>query len=170
VNPKTGAKFGSPLANPAYPGDSVPYLNKTWDPAAFAAVPSEAATNVTLLRYAELLLIHAEAENEANGPTAKAYKSLNRVRSRAGLANLTAGLTQDQFRDSLYLDRELELVYEYQRWFDLIRQRDAAGNPVFVQKLQAAGKVNAVDRNRWFPIPQIEIDNNKLLEQNPLWK
>ena len=33
-----------------------------------------------------------------------------------------------------------------------------------------AGKVNAVDRNRWFPIPQIELDNNLLLEQNPLWK
>ena len=170
VNPKNGAKFGSPIANPAYPGDSIPYFNKTFDPAAFVSVPSEAATNVTLLRYAEVLLIHAEAENEANGPTAKAYKSLNRVRSRAGLPDLTPGLTQNQFRDSLYLDRELELVYEYQRWFDLIRQRDAAGSPVFVQKLHDAGKINAVDRNRWFPIPQIELDNNKLLEQNPLWK
>jgi hypothetical protein len=170
VNPKTGAKFGTPLANPAYPGDSIPYINKTFDPDAFVAVPSEAATNVTLIRYAEILLIHAEAENEANGPTAKAYKSLNRVRNRAGLPDLTPGLSRDQFRDALYLDRELELVYEYQRWFDLIRQRDAAGNPVFVQKLQAAGKVNAVDRNRWFPIPQIELDNNPLLEQHELWK
>ncbi len=170
VNPRTGAKFGSPIANPAYPGDSIPYFNKTYDPAAFVAVPAEAATNVTLLRYAELLLIHAEAENEANGPTDKAYKSLNRIRSRAGLNDLTPGLTQAQFRDSLYLDRELELVYEYQRWFDLIRQKDAAGNPVFVQKLHEAGKVNAVDRNRWFPIPQIELDNNPLLEQNDLWK
>ncbi len=170
VNPKTGAKFGTPIANAAYPGDSIPYINKAYDPSAFSAVPGEAATNVTLLRYAEILLIHAEAENEANGPTEKAYKSLNRIRNRAGLADLTAGLTQDQFRDSLYLDRELELVYEYQRWFDLIRQRDAAGNPSFVQKLHDAGKVNAVDRNRWFPIPQIELDNNPLLEQNPLWQ
>lgn len=170
VNPKTGAKFGTPLANPAYANDSVPYINKAFDPTAFAAVPSEAATNVPLLRYAELLLIHAEAENEANGPTAKAYKSYNRVRNRAGLANLTPGLSQSQFRDSLYLDRQLELFYEYQRWFDLIRERDAAGNPVFVQKLRDAGKINAVDRNRWFPIPQIELDNNPLLEQNDLWK
>jgi starch-binding outer membrane protein, SusD/RagB family len=170
VNPKNGAKFGTPLANPAVPEDSVPYFNKTYDPSAFVAVPAEASTNVTLLRYAELLLIHAEAENEVNGPTDKAYKSINRVRSRAGLADLTAGLTQDQFRDSLYLERELELVYEYQRWFDLIREKDAAGNPVFVQKLHDAGKINAVDRNRWFPIPQIELDNNPLLEQHPLWK
>lgn len=170
VNPRTNAKFGTPIANAAYPGDSIPYFNKTYDPDAFVSVPSEAATNVTLLRYAELLLIHAEAENEANGPTDKAYKSLNRVRNRAGLNDLTPGLSQAQFRDSLYLDRELELVYEYQRWFDLIRQRDAAGNPVFVQKLHDAGKVNAVDRNRWFPIPQIELDNNPLLEQHPLWK
>ncbi len=170
VNPETGAKFGTPLSNAAYPGDSVPYFNKTHDPDAFVATPSEAATNVTLLRYAELLLIHAEAENEANGPTEKAYKSLNRVRGRAGLEALTPGLSQSQFRDSVYLERELELVYEYQRWFDLIRQRDEGGNPVFVQKLHAAGKVNAVDRNRWFPIPQIELDNNPLLEQNELWK
>lgn len=170
VNPGTGAKYGTPISNSAYPGDSTPYLNKAYDPDAFVAVPSEAATNVTLLRYAELLLIHAEAENEANGPTAKAYKSLNRIRNRAGLDDLTQGLTQSQFRDSLYLDRELELVYEYQRWFDLIRQQDAAGNPIFVQKLHDAGKTNAVDRNRWFPIPQIELDNNPLLEQNDLWK
>lgn len=170
VNPRTGAKFGTPITNPAYPGDSIPYINKAYDPTAFVAVPSEAATNVTLLRYAEALLIHAEAENEANGPTDKAYKSLNRVRNRAGLANLTPGLSQAQFRDSLYVDRELELVYEYQRWFDLIREKNAAGNPLFVEKLHAAGKVNAVDRNRWFPIPQIEIDNNPLLKQNPLWE
>lgn len=170
VNPKNNAKFGTPIDNPAFPGDSIPYFNKTHDPAAFVAVPGEAATNVTLLRYAELLLIHAEAENEANGPTDKAYKSLNRVRNRAGLPDLTQGLTKEQFRDSVYLDRELELVYEYQRWFDLIRQKDAAGNPSFVQKLHDAGKTNAVDRNRWFPIPQIELDNNPLLEQNPLWK
>ena len=86
------------------------------------------------------------------------------------MPDLTEGLSQAQFHDSLYLDRELELVYEYQRWFDLIRQRDAAGNPVFVQKLIDAGKVNAKDRNRWFPIPQIEIDNNPKLEQNERWK
>jgi len=169
VNPKNGAKFGTPIANPAYPGDSIPYFNKAYDPDAFVAVPSEAATNVTLLRYAEILLIHAEAENEANGPTTKAYKSINRVGARAGLPNLTIGLSQDQFRDSVYLDRQLELVYEYQRWFDLIRQRDASNQSVFVKKLQDAGKVNAVDRNRLFPIPQIELDNNPLLKQNPLW-
>jgi starch-binding outer membrane protein, SusD/RagB family len=170
VNPKTGVKFGTPLANPAHPGDSVPYINKAFDPAAFVAIPSEAATNVTLLRYAEVLLIHAEAENEANGPTPKAYKSLNRIRNRAGLDDLTPGLSKAQFRDSLYLDRRLEFVYEYQRWFDLIRQKDASGNPSFVKNLHDAGKINAVDRNRWFPIPQIEIDNNPLLTQNPLWE
>jgi hypothetical protein len=170
VNPKTNAKFAAPIANVAHPGDSTPYFNKAHDPSAFVSVPGEAATNVTILRYAEVLLIHAEAENEVNGPTEKAYKSYNRIRNRAGLPDLTPGLTKDQFRDSLYLDRELELVYEYQRWFDLIRQRNAADQPAFVEKLHAAGKTNAVDRNRWFPIPQVELDNNPLLEQHPLWK
>jgi hypothetical protein len=69
------------------------------------------------------LLIHAEAENELNDPTAKAYKSLNRVRRRAGLSDLPTGLTKDQFREAVYLDRRLEVVFEYQRWFDLIRQK-----------------------------------------------
>jgi hypothetical protein len=163
--------YGTALSNPFFPngvGDSVPYLNKYYD-GKVLSTPAESAANTPLLRYSELLLIHAEAENEANGPTGKAYKSYNRVRNRAGLPDLSAGLTQDQFRDSLYLDRRLELVYEYQRWFDLIRQRDAANQPTFVKNLVSVGKVNAVDRNRLFPIPQIELDNNPKLTQNPGW-
>lgn len=163
--------YGTPLPNPFFPngaGDSVPYLNKYYDPKTLA-IPAESAANTPLLRYSELLLIHAEAENEANGPTAKAYKSYNRVRNRAGLPDLSEGLSQDQFRDSLYLDRRLEVVYEYQRWFDLIRQRDAANQSIFVKSLVSVGKVNAVDRNRLFPIPQIELDNNPKLTQNPGW-
>ncbi len=146
--------------------DSVPYFNKTWDPSATANT-NESGANVAIIRYAELLLIHAEAENELNGPTTKAYNSLNFVRTRAGLPNLTAGLSQAQFRDSLYLDRRLELVFEYQRWFDLVRQKDASGNSIFVSSLHAVGKTNATERNRLHPIPQNEIQLNAKLTQNP---
>jgi len=168
TSPANGRKYALPFANPAFPNDSTPFFNKAWDPAS-TGTTSESAANVAIIRYAELLLIHAEAENEVNGPTAKAYKSLNRVRNRAGLPNLTPNLTKNQFRDSLYLDRRLELVFEYQRWFDLIRQKDGNGNSTFVKNLHTAGKTNATDRHRLYPIPQSEIDNNPKLRQNLEW-
>lgn len=169
TSPSNGRKYGLPIANTAVSNDSTPFWNKWWDPAS-TAVTNQSAANVPVIRYAELLLIHAEAENEANGPTAKAYKSLNKVRKRAGLADLTANLTKDQFRDSLYLDRRLEIAFEYIRWFDLIRQKNAAGNSTFVTNLHKVGKTNATEKHRLYPIPQSEIDNNRLLVQNPGWE
>ena len=166
TSPSNGRQYALPFTNPAVANDSTPFFHKWWDPNS-TSVTSESAANVPIIRYSELLLIHAEAENEANGPTAKAYKSLNRVRNRAGLPDLTPGLTKDQFREAVYLDRRLELVYEYQRWFDLIRQKDATGNSTFVRNLQKVGKTNAADKHRLYPIPQSEIDNNPLLTQNP---
>ncbi|MCH5597012.1 RagB/SusD family nutrient uptake outer membrane protein [Niabella ginsengisoli] len=170
TSPTNGKRYALPLNNSAVPNDSTPFFNKLWDPDA-QAVPTESASNVAIIRYADLLLIHAEAENELNGPTAKAYKSINRIRNRAGLPDLTSGLTKDQFRDSVYLDRRLELVFEYQRWFDLIRQKDASGNGTLLKNLYAVGKTNGTEKNYLYPIPQSEIDNNKLLQghQNPGW-
>lgn len=167
-SPSNGRLFGG-LNNPNIKGsklDSIPYFNKYWDPAT-TAVTSESAANVHIIRYAEVLLIHAEAENELNGPTGKAYASINKVRTRAGLPNLTPGLSQTEFRDSVYLERRLELVFEYQRWFDLVREKDAAGNSIFVKTLRDVGKANADERHRLHPIPQSEIDINPLLTQNP---
>jgi starch-binding outer membrane protein, SusD/RagB family len=167
-SPANGNFYALKIVNPAFPNDSTPFFNKTWDPNS-TTITSESAANVAIIRYAELLLIHAEAENEANGPTGAAYASLNKVRNRAGLPNLTAGLSKDQFRDSLYLDRRLELVFEYQRWFDLIRQKDARGNSTFVQNLHTVGKTNAQDYHRLYPIPQNELAVNPKITQNPGW-
>lgn len=169
TSPTNGKKYGLPIANTAVANDSTPFWNKWWDPNN-TSVTSNSEANVPIIRYAELLLIHAEAENEVNGPTAKAYKSINRVRTRAGLANLTAGLTKDQFRDSVYFERRLELVYEYQRWFDLIREKDASGNGILIKSLQKVGKTNVAEKHYLYPIPQTELDNNPLLVQNPLWQ
>ncbi|WP_134088836.1 RagB/SusD family nutrient uptake outer membrane protein [Olivibacter sp. XZL3] len=168
TSPTNGRKYGLPLQNPAVAQDSTPFWHKWWDPDN-TAVSRESAANVTIIRYSEVLLIHAEAENEVNGPTLKAYKSLNRVRARAGLPDLTQGLTKDQFRDSVYLERRLELSYEYQRWFDLIREKDAAGNGILIKSLHKVGKTNAAEKHYLYPIPQTEIDNNPLLTQNPGW-
>lgn len=168
TSPTNGRQYGLPITNSTVANDSTPFFHKWWDPNS-TAVTSESAANVPILRYADLLLIHAEAENEANGPTAKAYKSLNRVRNRAGLPDLTPGLTKDQFREAVYLDRRLELTYEYQRWFDLIRQKDASGKSTFVANEQKVGKTNAAEKHRLYPIPQSEIDNNAKLTQNQGW-
>jgi starch-binding outer membrane protein, SusD/RagB family len=167
VGPKDGLVYSLPISNAAFPNDSTPFFNKTWDPNS-TAVTSESAANVAIIRYSELLLIHAEAENEANGPTAAAYNSLNKVRSRAGLPDVS-GLSQAAFRDEVYLQRRLELVFEYQRWFDLIRQKDATGNSTFVKNLREVGKTNAQDYQRLYPIPLSEISVNSKITQNPGW-
>src|SRR5207253_2663154 len=76
--------------------------------------------NWPIYRYAEVLLLFAEAENEANGPTADAYSAINQVRARARLPPL-AGLSQDQFRDAVHQERSWELAFESKRLFDLKR-------------------------------------------------
>jgi len=169
TSPLNGRKYGIRYDNPAVPGDSVVFWNKFWDPAVLST-PGESAANVHIIRYSDILLIHAEAENELNGPTEKAYRSINIVRRRAGLADLPKGLTKDQFREAVYLDRRLEFCFEYSRWFDLIRQKDATGTSTFVRNLHEVGKTNASDKHRLYPIPQSEIDNNPLLTQNPEWE
>lgn len=165
-SPANGKWYGLPISNSAVPNDSTPFFNKTWDPNSTGATIQSAA-NVSILRYSDILLIHAEAENELNGPTDKAYTSINRVRARAGLNPLTQGLSQAAFRDSVYLDRRLEFVFEYQRWFDLIRQKDESGKPSFVRNLHLVGKTNAQDYHRLFPFPQSEINVNPNIRQNP---
>ena len=117
--------------------------------------------NFILYRYADLVLQVAEAENEVNGPTAKAYTAINTIRTRAKLPNLTAGLTKDQFRDSVLQERHLELNWEEVRWFDL--KRTDKLKPTLI----ADGKTWD-DRFYLFPIPQTEIDaSNHLVTQNP---
>jgi hypothetical protein len=175
LSPTTNKWYGR-LNDPTVPGDSVPFFNKYWDPAAVLQT-SQSSTNANILRFAEVLLINSEAENELNGPTVKAYASLNRVRHRAGLNDLAPGLSKDQFRDSVYLDRRLELVYEYQRWFDLIRQIGPEqtgvgpeGRGTLLINLHKVGKTNASEKHYLFPIPQLEIDRNPKLKQNPGWE
>jgi hypothetical protein len=78
--------------------------------------------NMNYLRFAEVLLIYAEAQAMADGaPNQDAYKAINRVRNRAGLNNLTPGLGQLAFRDSVIAERGWELAAEFSRWFDLVR-------------------------------------------------
>jgi hypothetical protein len=76
-----------------------------------------------IMRFAEVKLIYAEAQAMSASPDASAYKEINDVRRRAGLADLTPGLSQTAFRDSVVMERAWELAgpEQGQRWFDLVR-------------------------------------------------
>lgn len=116
------------------------------------------------MRYSEILLIYAEALNEANGPTIDAYQAINEVRNRAGLDPIT-GLSKDQFRDAVLNERRLELCFEGDRWFDLVR----TGNLINAVKAENTFSRNANIQpfNTLLPIPQREMDADINLVQNP---
>ena len=117
-------------------------------------------TNIRYLRYAEVLLMKAEALNEL-GQTASAIPLLNQVRTRAGLANTTAS-SQADVRTAVWKERRLELAFEHDRWFDLIRTGQAQA------AMAADGKTFKVGTNELFPIPQSFVQlSGGLTTQNP---
>ena len=77
--------------------------------------------NVGIFRFAELLLIYAEAKIEANEIDNSVYEAINRVRRRAQMPDLPAGLTQAQLRKALRYERKVELANDGLRWYDLRR-------------------------------------------------
>ena len=119
--------------------------------------------NFPVLRFSNILLMKAEALNEL-GQTAQAEIPLNKVRNRAGLPNIATGLSKDQFREKVLHERRIELAFEGQRWFDLIRVNNGQYALDF---LHSIGKTNATQKHLLFPIPQIERDRNPKLTQNP---
>lgn len=122
---------------------------------------------VPILRYADVLLLKAEIENQLNGgPTAAAYTAINAVRNRSGLADLTSGLGQDDFKTAVLKERAVELAAEGHRKDDLIR------NGVFVstmtQYLSDQGYPVAVtEDHQLMPIPRAELNLNPNIEPNP---
>src|SRR5256714_14152950 len=100
----------------------MPYYGKFYDaggPGAIALNNSRTDLNWPIYRYADVELMYAEAENEAVGPDAFAYSAINDVRGRAKLPALTAGLRQDQVRDSVAPGRSAGLACASTRGFEL---------------------------------------------------
>ncbi len=116
------------------------------------------ALNVPIMRYAEVLLIYAEAAGPSAG---KPYADL--VRARAGLAALPIGLSDADWLAVIYKERRLELGFEMHRWYDLLRHPDPN---YFITVMTAAGKTNISAKHRYMPIPQGERDKNTNLTQN----
>lgn len=125
------------------------------------------------LRYADVLLMYAEAENEVNGPTATAYQYLNVVRTRSNASEAPAGMNQQELRSYILAERGRELVFEAKRRYDLLRWG------VYLQVMNKLGvviqgndrltKVRS-SRNLLFPISTDEINANPSLGgNNPGW-
>jgi hypothetical protein len=112
-------KSGFTLDGKFYP---VPYVNKY---NYTHSIIQRTDSNWPILRYADVLLMLAEASNEASGPSAEAFGYLNLVRKRAGLEELT-GLGKDAFRTAVLKERRIELAFENHRWFDLKRTMNPA--------------------------------------------
>jgi starch-binding outer membrane protein, SusD/RagB family len=127
-----------------------------------AAAYDESPLNFPILRYADVLLMKAEALNEL-GRTSEAEAPLNQVRARVNLPTVS-GLSKDAFRVKVLHERRMELAFEGHRWFDLIRVNNGQYGIDF---LRSIGKANATEKHLLFPIPQAEIDSNPNLTQNP---
>ncbi len=125
-----------------------------------------------LLRYADIKLMYAEAQNEAVGADASVYKQINEVRARLGvnMSPLAAGLSKDAMRIAIRHERRVEFAMEGLRYFDLRRWGIAkeklngfVQNPLF-----PTIKTKYEDKYEYWPIPQTEIDRNApVLIQNP---
>lgn len=134
---------------------------KYWDN---ATVGNSSGNDVPVLRYADILLTRAEALNELNGPTEECFALINQVRTRAGLSDLTladAG-TQESLREAIFQERGWEFISEGKRREDLIRKGTFLSSAIargVSADLATADKV-------LFPIPQSEIQANRLCVQN----
>ncbi|MBI1225357.1 MAG: RagB/SusD family nutrient uptake outer membrane protein [Bacteroidetes bacterium] len=141
------------------------YNQKAWVPA-HAGLQDNGPGNIRILRYADILLLAAEALNE-DGKAADALVYLNMVRARARGSNnfiLPEVTTTDQaeLRTAIRHERRVELAMEQQRWFDLLRWGIAG------ERMRAVGKDFVDGKHELLPLPQAEIDlsaNN--LKQNP---
>jgi hypothetical protein len=139
------------------------------------ARPGQQDVNWPIYRYAEVLLMYAEALNE-QGQTAAAIGYVNQIRARArngagsenrsSPADLPTSLSQAQVRAAIFDERKWELAFEGKRWFDLVRQ----GFPVFQAAESTDPTViptNIQPTRMVWPIPQAQIDLNSQLTQNP---
>lgn len=164
TNPTTGAVLTS----------SIPLSGKYWLDGLKAA--NECDVNMHVIRYADAILMYAEALNET-GDQDKALTQLNLIRTRAfgdTSGNLTS-MSKEDFRKAVINERRLEFTHEGNRWFDLARtgtyiqrmKEHSAYEASVAEKNKTEIATNIKDAHKLMPIPQRERDLNPLLTQNP---
>jgi hypothetical protein len=137
-------------------------------------MPASTDINYMIIRYADVLLMYAEAQNEAlSVPDQSIYDAVEMIRKRAGLNPylLPVGLSKSQMREVIRLERRIEFVGEGYYYTDIRRWKIAetvmkgpiynyAGNAILSRSFNP-------QRDYWWPIPQTQRDLNHALEQNP---
>ncbi len=169
------------------------HLRKVWDPLHFQT-GGQTDHNLIIMRYADVLLMYAEAANE-NGKTSEALDALKKVRKRARESSFTdpyrlvegynfptampvASRVPDvtvtdktQLRNAIWHERRVELAGESLRFYDLVRQgRAGVVMRAFAQKYNILkGKAFTDGKNESLPIPQEEIQASPggIIKQNP---
>ena len=144
-----------------YDGRHVPetVVNSMYNQKAYSSSFTEneqTGKNIRILRFAEVLLMNAEAASQLGGDIAG---PLNQVRIRAGLEPLSNPSQLD-----VWNERRWELAFEHDRYFDLVRQGRAS------EVLQSLGIPFVIGKHELFPIPQVQISlSDGILQQNPGW-
>jgi len=159
---------------------SAPYIYKHFDTVAHGSAgkagTGQSSLNWPQIRYAQVLLTYAEAQNEVGGgPNATAYNALKSIRDRAGLVTPAMGtFTKASFQEAVWRERWHELCYENITWFDMIRTRkaykEATNSFVNFVGHVFADNANATlaEKHLLFPLPTAEMQNNpNLTPQNP---
>ncbi|RYY29575.1 MAG: RagB/SusD family nutrient uptake outer membrane protein [Chitinophagaceae bacterium] len=151
-----------------------PYIFKHFNVVAFGA-PGVAGTrrndlNVPMIRYAEVLLIYAEAKNELGGPEATAYAAFKQIRDRAQLATPAVGTySQASFREAIWRERWYELCFEAITWYDMLRLRKVfnettKGFDNFVGHINKSSNQPLQEKHLLLPLGVQEMLNNPNLK------
>lgn len=155
-----------------------PYIFKHFNVTANGSFGSKGTArdnlNVPIIRFAEVLLIYAEAQNEVTGPTQEAYDALKRIRDRAGLTTADLGtFDQATFRELVWRERWHELAFEGITWFDMVRLRKVYNHTTngfddFVGHVNLNSDQALQEKHLLFPLTRAEMINNpNLTPQNP---
>lgn len=123
------------------------------------------STDLIMMRYADVLLMYAEAQNEAVGPDASVYAAVNKVRARAHMPDFPAGLSKSEMREEIRHERNVEFAMEGIRYNDLLRWRIAETVIPSIPVLE--NRTFNPTKNYLWPIPQSVIDATPGIKQNP---
>lgn len=146
--------------------------------------PGQGAVDLILIRYADVLLMYAEAKIEQGQIDQSVYDAINQVRQRptVDMPPIMSGKSQNELRDIVRNERAAELAFEGLRLYDLYRWKTGNEKAGLVQGFEyrdeatGTNKIWSIGINRRFqerdylwPIPQREIDLNKNMTQNTGW-
>lgn len=127
-------------------------------------------TNYMVIRYADILLMFAEATNEASGPDSEVYDAIREIRERAGMPDIGTGHSQDELREIIRHERRIEFVGEGLYYNDIRRWKtiEEVNNGDVHRwdgQLRSRRKFDP-GRDYWWPIQQGQLDLNTKLKQN----